>query len=1192
MNQVRSSMTGTFGSARLATFGAALAALVLAMGGGAADADAAVKAGAAKVDASWHIGAAAGQYAGDCVTGGAGDLQEAAENGDPGAAAEAAHEHACAFGIDPKDGTYDPTAHSTRREKSYGIQSRLQVRALVIDGAEGDPVAIVKTDQYIPQDLLYRRAAQLLEQRTLTQTAQGQPNDCPVTRETLTMTASHNHSSPLYSSTAWGVWAFQDVFDIRFFNYLADRIADSVVKACEALQPVRVGASVGYFDKTHRHSFGPTVADDGTPAGYPQDETDHDLTVIRFDALDGKPLANLVNFSLHPEFLEGNNLISADYVGALERITDRRTGALTVYTQGAVGTAEPENSTYHSVHERLEFSHRDYAQSEYAASLMSDAIVDVWRDVAGGSPEDPKRFVPFATDFPVQMQDRWYPGPFSHPYPGVSNCRSDSALGNGAGVPVVGLPDCQRLPGGLSTLSEGLGFGEVPPQTNDGDPGLSTDDFQAAGIPVPENYSAPSYTGLQEDIDIHLQGLRLGEIYLPICSCEQWFDQSKNIETRTDPVPDNEWVGYDWGETCTKRDDGTYRPYTQAGPSGTGTWDCPNPGNPSQMLPPVTDHEYRRMRAQVNNPANGWNDLENVAEAESEPTEVTEIKGNFTHDDDATSAALGYRLTVPISMANDYNGYIASYREYQRGDHYRKALTGWGPHSSDYMASRLVTIGRELKSSDPGTPEVPIPTDQRQEEPFAAKAAADTAVNDARAQALGNAGTAAIEAYEAALPDDGGEPGAVEDGQPEDIERFDATFFTWVGGSNYTDNPEVRVVRRTADGWEEWADQSGELPVTVEFPEGPQSLPGYAAGTHEWRWTAHFEAFAAPFDVGRPQRATPPGTYRFVVEGERREGHQVVPYEVESETFEVAPWDGIRASDLRVDPDGRVSFAVGGEQPRQEGAPGPIDYPDSYDDDERAAPFIHDERVTLTRRGESETFCFTCSFRPWVDAADAERAEVTFVSASGESTNVTARREDGRWVSERALGEGESAYVAPGCVEDAFGNFNGEGSASAVGASTALPTGDAPACFRTPTPPGGGDGGGAPGGGGGGGEPAPGGGSPPAGDGGAPEGGPPGGGAPEGGPLPGPGPAAACERGTRRDEKLHGTAGADCIAGGRGDDRIRGGAGDDRLLGGPGDDVLIGGPGADVIVCGPGDDAARADAADRLKGCESVRGRD
>ncbi|HEX6117382.1 MAG TPA: hypothetical protein VFY99_09795 [Solirubrobacterales bacterium] len=1156
---------------------AGLIATALMFGAGTAQAQ--VTAGAAKVDASWHVGAAAGQYAGDCLTDGAEETQGSLEDGDPAGAAEATAEHACAFGVDPSDGTYDPTAHSTRRENSYGLQSRLDVRALVIDGGEGAPVAIVKTNQYVPQDLLYRRAAQILEQRALTQEATGGTADCPVTRETLTMTATHNHSSPMYSSTSWGVWAFQDVFDVRFYNYLAERIAEAVVKACAAREPVRVGASVGSFDKTHRHSFGPAVADDGTPAGYPNDETDHDLTVIRFDTLDGKPLANLVNFSLHPEFLEGNDLLSGDYVAPLERMTDRATGALTVYTQGAVGTAEPERSTYHSLHERLEFTHRDYAQAEYGASLMSKKVVDVWRDVEAGTPDDPERFVPFASDVPVQMSDRWFPGPFSHPYPGVSNCRTDSVLGDAAGVPIAGLPDCQRLPGGLSSFSDALGLPDVPPADQDGDPGLTTDDFQELGIPVPENYSAPAYTGLEEDIDIHLQGIRLGEIYLPICSCEQWFDQSKNIETRTNTVAGDEWLGYDWGARCTKRGDGTYRPYDEPGASGTGTWDCPNPGDPAQTLPPVSDHELRRMRAQVLNPANGWNDAENVLTAESEPTEVTEIKGNFSHDDDDTSAALGYTLTVPISMANDYNGYIASYREYQRGDHYRKALTGWGPHSSDYMASRLVTLGRQLKDAD-----VELPTDQVQEQALAAKAEADQAINDVRAQALGDAGTAAIEAYEAALPDDGGEAGATEDGQPEDVERFDATFFTWVGGSNYTDDPEVQVLRRTADGWEQWADQSGELPVTVEFPSGLESAPGYAAGQQEWRWTAHFEAFVAPFDVGRPERATPAGTYKFVVAGERREGGAVVPYEIESKTFEVLPWDGITVSDLRADPGGTVSFAATGPEPSAEGATGSVDYPDSYAGDPRAAQFIRDERTTLTARGESETFCFTCSFRPWLDSGEAARARVTFVGAGGEAEDVAATRQGDRWVTERALGEGESAFVGAGCVEDEYGNFNGAGSVTAVGAA-AEPPAATEACFGDPPteepppadpPPG---------------DPPPG--DPPPGDTGGDGTLPNAGDDGAAGPLPGPGTVPpACTRGTRRDERLEGTAGDDCIAGGRGDDRISGKGGDDRLTGGPGNDVIAGGAGADEIACGPGKgDVARADRADTVTGCEKVRGR-
>jgi hypothetical protein len=1090
----------------------------LALPAGAA---AQVRAGAAAVDASWHVGASAGQYASDGT-----------------------------FGIDPSHGTYDPTIHAYRRAPSYGIQSRLSVRALVIQGPGGNRHAILKNDSYIPQDLVYRRTAQLLEEQ----------GECGITAETLTMAVTHNHSSPMYQSSSWGVWAFQDVFDVRFFDYLARRMFRAVEDACAELVPVRVGASVGTFDKTHRHSFGPALADDGTPAGYPHDETDHDLTVIRFDDVsdpeDPKPLANLVNFSLHPEFLEGNDLISADYVGPLERMADRQTGALTIWTQGAVGTAEPERSTYHSIHERLEFSHRDYAQAEYGARLMTDALVDVWGDIGAGTPDDADRFVPFDSDFTVQSRDAWYPGPLSHPYPGVSNCRTDSGLAGDPLLPIVGLPDCQGVASGLGSLSDLLGIDAPDLPVPQIDPGLSTDDFQALGIPVPENYSAPSYTGLQEDIDVHLQGIRLGEIYLPVCSCEQWLDQSKNIETRTDRVAGNEWLGYDWGARCTDADGGA-----------DGPWLCPNPGNPSETLPPVSHAHYLRMRAQVNNPANGWNNLENVLSAESEPTNPAQIKGNYTHDDDAASAALGYRLTVPIAMANDYNGYIATYREYQRGDHYRKALTGWGPHSSDYMASRLVHIGRRFKN-----PSLPPPADMATEALLQPKVDADLAVNEARARALGETGSAAIAAYEAALPDDGGAPGPVE--QPADTERFGAALFTWNGGSNFTDNPRVRVERRVAGAWTPYADQSGELPVTLEYPQGTD-VASYLTGGQEWHWTAHFEAFVSGFDLGDRPRATPEGTYRFVVDGERRQGGAVVSYRVVSEEFDVSPWDGITVDDLELNGGGMVSFRAGprstytvsddgsgvdvqGSGPEIEAEIGPIDYPDSY---ESPARFISARRTAYrdpAAPGDPERlewFCFACSFRPWLDAGDAARGEVRFLDTrDGSITFAPALRQGERWVTERAIRAGEIATVETGAVSDEWGNVNG-----------------APA-----------------------------------------------------GPLYGPGlpkppvaePCSARIVGTTLGERLAGTAasellaglggadtllgrgGADCVFGGPGRDTMRGGRGVDYLEGGRGHDRIGAGRGRDLVIsargqndvvnCGRGRDRALVGPADQVRGCEHV----
>jgi Neutral/alkaline non-lysosomal ceramidase, N-terminal len=951
---------------------AAVAATLLASAPATPAADGPVRAGVAAVDASWHVGASAGQYA--------------------------------------SDGTFvgvhgaDPTTHSYRRTASYGIQSRLQARALVVEGADGRRIALVKNDLYIPQDLLYRRTAQLLE-----------AGDSGITRDTLTIAVTHDHSSPYYSATSWGVWAFQDVFDVRFFDYYAKRMATAVEEAAGNLKPVRVGASVTTFDKTHRHSFGPAIADDGTPAGYPHSDTDQDLSVVRFDDVSDpanpKPLANLVTYSLHPEFLEGNDLISADYVAPLQRMVDRETGALTVYTQNAVGTAEPERSTHHSMHERLEFSHREYAQAEYAARLMADAVVDTWRDVERGTPERLDRYVPFDDSLEVAMEDRWFPGPVSHPYPGVSNCRADKAFEGDPQFPVVGLPDCEGGVGVLQSLASLAGLPRPPdPPSVPIDPGLSTDDFQSRGIPLPENYSAPSYTGLAEDVSVHLQAFRLGEILFTVCSCEQWKDQSYNIKTRTDLAQGNDYHGYDWASRCTYDGD------------PAGTWTCPDPRNPATALPPIAAQEFARMKAQVNNDATGWNDLSNILWAESEPTDPAQIKGNYAHEE--LPPALGYRLTVPISMANDYNGYIASYREYQRGDHYRKALTGWGPHSSDYMSSRLVALGGHLK----GGPDLPAEVGQE-------KVPVDLALNDQRADKLGEIGETSVSAYEATLPNDGGPAAAVE--QPQDIERFSAAFFKWNGGSNFTDNPHVKVQQRTDTAWVDYAGQSGEIPVTVEFPQG-QDTQSYLEGGHQWRWTAHFEAFAANFSTIEGVRATPTGTYRFVVDGMRREGGRAVPYRLRSQAFEVRRWDGITVDTIAADATGRVTFAVGPRRtltlssggPPVEAVIGPIDYPDSYSSPAR---FIEDTRQAFrdpaapADPAKLEWYCFRCSFRPWADTGVPEVAYVTIVRRDGSAERVRAReRASGSFYVSRQLKRGERAYVAAGDVIDAFGNVNGE----------------------------------------------------------------------------------------------------------------------------------------------------------------------
>ena len=122
---------------------AAAAALLLVLAAGSARADAAVLAGAAKVDASWHVGASAGQYAGDCATDPAEDLQGIPEDGqeafevqDPTIFTDGAQEHG--------EAAFAKPLHHRPRKRSNEVRQEPDriVAALVERKPGGRPLAI------------------------------------------------------------------------------------------------------------------------------------------------------------------------------------------------------------------------------------------------------------------------------------------------------------------------------------------------------------------------------------------------------------------------------------------------------------------------------------------------------------------------------------------------------------------------------------------------------------------------------------------------------------------------------------------------------------------------------------------------------------------------------------------------------------------------------------------------------------------------------------------------------------------------------------------------------------------------------------------------------------------------------------------------------------------------------------------
>jgi hypothetical protein len=885
-----------------------------------------VRAGYGEADATWHVGAGAGQYTSKSV-----DQTNLATGG-----------------------SVDPHGHSTAQRDSYGVQSRLSYRTILVEDAQGDQVAFVKSDSYLAQDYLTRRVAQILDE-----------SGSPVSYDEIFLMASHNHSSPYYTTPSWGVWLFQDAFDLRAFEYHARSMARSILNAEAALVPARMGATTVEHKIFKGMIQRAGLADDGTPRGYPADFGDLGLSVIRFDDISDPsnptPLATLINWGQHPEGLDGHDLITGDFVAPLERFVERATGAPLVFGQGDVGSAEAGPGRPELVPEGIpkRWSHAGHAQAERGAFLLSEDVVKGYREIATGSPT-----VPFSSDFDVAAGNAFVPGPVSHPYPSVSNCRTHTTAEGNPGVPIAGLPDCERA------------------QPGNDDSNMLFESLKAHGIPIPEHYDAPSFTGVEENTRLKLQAFRMGEVLLASCACEAQVDLILNFESRADDVQGNIWDGYDWRERlgCTQNLD--------------TTWTCRHPSNASAQIT-FSNAKYEHMVAQIHNDASGWDALQNAVAANAEPSDPSKIWGNFTKEE--LPADLGYALPVGVGHAGDYNGYTVSYREYMSWDDYRKALTSYGPHTADYMVTRLVRLAGELNGGPPLEAEVND-----------GQAQADEARQQASAAALGRASSAAYDAWIAALPDDVGPAAALS--QPEDIRRFEAATFSWRGGSNAVDNPVVRVDRRVNGEWVRFADQTGEVQTKLQFPKGSDAIIDTYSGNQEWVWTANFEAFDAfPKEIG----STPVGEYRYVVEGNIRQDGSSVPYSLESEPFHVGAWNGVEVSDLKIAADRRsVSFLASSK------------YPQTYQSE---FPYV---KVSTKTDEVGQPFCVTCSFRPWAQSGEVVSATLTVVSRTGRETKVPATLIDGRWVASVKMTPALSAYVAAGDVVDEYGETNKTASAA------------------------------------------------------------------------------------------------------------------------------------------------------------------
>jgi hypothetical protein len=105
---------------------------------------------------------------------------------------------------------------------------------------------------------------------------------------------------------------------------------------------------------------------------------DDRVTVTRFDALDGSPIATHVNYGCHPTTLGPDNLLySADYPGVLCRIVDEAVGGVTIFSTGPQGDVNPGGYSPEGSMVGIVVPWRTFESAERYGRTLADVTIGV-----------------------------------------------------------------------------------------------------------------------------------------------------------------------------------------------------------------------------------------------------------------------------------------------------------------------------------------------------------------------------------------------------------------------------------------------------------------------------------------------------------------------------------------------------------------------------------------------------------------------------------------------------------------------------------------------------------------------------------------------------------------------------------------------------------------------------------------------
>ncbi|HSO87529.1 MAG TPA: neutral/alkaline non-lysosomal ceramidase N-terminal domain-containing protein [Draconibacterium sp.] len=165
--------------------------------------------------------------------------------------------------------------------------------------------------------------------------------------ENLMLLPSHSHGSlemaAINSKNVFGVPQI-GIFQPELLSFLLDKLEKLVLEADQNYREVKIGTSSAKFDGLNRNRRGDKFVD-------------NKLTVTRIDLVNGQPLSALVNWTAHPTFISGDDmLVSAEWPGYLQTEMEKTIGkgVVVMYYNGAEGDQSTVYSGKGGAYEKIQ----------------------------------------------------------------------------------------------------------------------------------------------------------------------------------------------------------------------------------------------------------------------------------------------------------------------------------------------------------------------------------------------------------------------------------------------------------------------------------------------------------------------------------------------------------------------------------------------------------------------------------------------------------------------------------------------------------------------------------------------------------------------------------------------------------------------------------------------------------------------